>query len=1241
MDELGIENSPLFVKLRSNNRTTLRRVKLFWEMIEATLLAVYAEKKPYDTAIYYAHTEARDRTAVVFQQILCCDKDRGDIMRQLNNVTLSDKSRVVFPVVCTIEEEIIALKRILCGNEKKKSTDSTRGIQFKGVVLAPYLSEDVWAEVEEHLRYGIPPPTNSPPPSHSASVAPTPFPVEDSKEKDRLLTTPLSPGHPDGSISSGTQTMTPTHAELVQKRVRRHISGDLCLSNCGFTSSLISGSNPATNSLEDVRSWCHNLLRKTECFMTQKDLSCHMCGVKGVNQILRRLLLKSVCVLTQDRTQSSQNHDYLMVTQDSIQTMCIKLLESGNRTDARAVSQIQEGMKTLVGQDLQSHRYFGKGGLILGLQPSARHSGLKNLGGGFKEVLMVLVALHGSGAETVILDSPGFSLHPPQQKTLALWMAKHCTASLMVITNSTEYVTEDALPSLYCFRRVVQYSLKSYTFAPTTGSKTRKNRNVEDISSGASSAFTSPEFGVHVYEKPSLDSRVLRILDRDAELELYCRKSSNGFLHLGDRSGYILASDLKPTEANFLASEEDSFQEESEIVTRVRPLRHSKIDDAEMLRILDPSLKRLVFASGVFFFEGQSDYRVIEALKHVANNVAWEIITMHGAGEIQKVVNIVDALGIPYGVVVDYDQVRRCFYLLNHNPLQIMPTVSHVKQIDSVDMKLWKSSSIYRFLSERCGRGTPAPVTNPPSPVPPSGTSSSGATAKAINQYGAEELLGMLTSFRRSHSDDQEFSNRLQQLTTELKSSLQQANLYKEQDREPSKDKFSRAIEKIENILEDGALHVAIRAAMIRKELRDLGIFTWNSDLEGMIFGYGDPVHCEQIVETMPRSMKDFCLDQISSLSGTSFVPDARGTTLSRPTVGREKKASATSVRPPAGFNDYDRVLYLIQSSPTQDLLSIDLPKAYHRAFGTKFRCQNDGVVFPYSMLVDKLKANPNIRVIPLDPDALPQSALSSRPASSVPPSIISADEDEDEEDYDESTFAPLSDIDMIPSDSDDNAESEMSARDTDGDDADDIADAYDFKGRKKNFSDIREAKTFNDAVIKGGVTNKKKKGKGKDKEAARAKERKARYDPKKAPISDGYRRPEPTRGRGDDSDDDRLSKLFKFQWIGPRSTETQEPPDHVFHNPDYWVFVGSILHGAKDRGGMWRRLPWSVLKDVIASTKSVKIPENNIGKYMTSDDLRKYGRQSGLIPMHIGLQDLVDWMEEMETKAILTAPTG
>jgi hypothetical protein len=43
----------------------------------------------------------------------------------------------------------------------------------------------------------------------------------------------------------------------------------------------------------------------------------------------------------------------------------------------------------------------------------------------------------------------------------------------------------------------------------------------------------------------------------------------------------------------------------------------------------------------------------------------------------------------------------------------------------------------------------------------------------------------------------------------------------------------------VEGIINDSALHPGLRAALLRKKLRGVGIFAWNADLEGMVFGYG------------------------------------------------------------------------------------------------------------------------------------------------------------------------------------------------------------------------------------------------------------------------------------------------------------------------------------------------------------------------------------------------------------------
>jgi hypothetical protein len=571
-----------------------------------------------------------------------------------------------------------------------------------------------------------------------------------------------------------------------------------------------------------------------------------------------------------------------------------------------------------------------------------------------------------------------------------------------------------------------------------------------------------------------------------------------------------------------------------------------------------------------------------------------------------------------------------------------MPTVNHVKQVDTVDMKLWKISSIHKYLSDRSGSGPPVPPTAPSSPVASSSNtnSSSSFASKQVDRSNAEEILSMLTSFRRNHTDDQELSQRLQQITSELKSSLQHANVYQDStEKQPLKDKYSKVLEKIEKIIEDTGLHTAIRAALIRKELREVGIFTWNSDLEGMIFGYGDPNHCTQLITKMPASMKQFCAEQVN-LSGAAFANSGGGPTLSRPpprdAVPRDSKKSGGMIPPrhpvasssasSSSFDDVARVVYLIGAASRQGLLSTDLAKRYYGAYGMRFQCLRGGVPMPFSVLVEKLQENPNIQITEIDSSggggAGGSNRLAVRISRPVTPQSAVYDEEQEEGD-DDSPFAPLSELD---DDGDDDMDGEGDGDSETGsmvgkfDEVDEIAEAYEAK--------IDHHKNFRDALVSKKATPPKGKAKAKDLKTSSPSSPAAAP----APATPGHKDRLPAALLAL-LEEDRPGKIYKFQWTGEAPSE---PPDHIYQNPDYWTFVGSILHGAKDRGGMWKRLPWSVLKDVIASTKSVKIAENSIGKYLTAEDLRKYGRQVGLIPLHIGLQDLVDWLDEMTARSLV-----
>jgi hypothetical protein len=75
----------------------------------------------------------------------------------------------------------------------------------------------------------------------------------------------------------------------------------------------------------------------------------------GMNHLLRRMLLNSVAVLSQDRIQPATGL-YNAVAQENVEESIARLIESASRSDEAAIGRIQEGMKTVIGHELQSHR---------------------------------------------------------------------------------------------------------------------------------------------------------------------------------------------------------------------------------------------------------------------------------------------------------------------------------------------------------------------------------------------------------------------------------------------------------------------------------------------------------------------------------------------------------------------------------------------------------------------------------------------------------------------------------------------------------------------------------------------------------------------------------------------------------------------------------------------------------------------------------------------------------------------
>jgi hypothetical protein len=480
----------------------------------------------------------------------------------------------------------------------------------------------------------------------------------------------------------------------------------------------------------------------------------------------------------------------------------------------------------------------------------------------------------------------------------------------------------------------------------------------------------------------------------------------------------------------------------------------------------------------------------------------------------------------------------------------VMPTVNNRKHNDAAAMALWRSSAVCRFLQDQVHSDSCRSPTRGVRNISPGGKGKLLKTAETI-----EELVDILSNFKREQgAANPELTDRIQGMTSDLKQFILSSQVSNALNKDIECDKFSHALYSIESIITDTGLQPSIRAALIRKELREVGIFTWNSDLEGMIFGYGEPVHDQLVVASIPQSMKDFCMDNEEFLSGAAFERYKYYETRDYGVDDRKEEIAAN-------IDDIERLSYLIQMSPTGSLETRDISLRYRMVFGSRFRGNVGGVVLPFNVIVERLKASGNIRVTSL---ATPSSGGAEYGGEAVE----QEDHDSDDEEYDE----------------------------------------------------LIERAKWSKVKSKGSKRNQK-------------------FDsaqPPSPPPKSADRTPTPNskigRGRGPAEP---LPDI-KFEWSGATPVAPHEHAAHVFHDPAYWRFVGQGLHGGKDRAGMWKRLPWSVLKDLITTSKGIKIPDNRTGKHMTVEDVKKYGRSSSNCPLHIGVQDLLDWMEDMETKGIV-----
>ena len=76
---------------------------------------------------------------------------------------------------------------------------------------------------------------------------------------------------------------------------------------------------------------------------------------------------------------------------------------------------------------------------------------LLDCSGGEKECLMVLTAIQWPTADTVFLDEPGHSLHPPQQAQLRRFLEtqRRPDQAIVTVTHAVEFISTVSLASLY------------------------------------------------------------------------------------------------------------------------------------------------------------------------------------------------------------------------------------------------------------------------------------------------------------------------------------------------------------------------------------------------------------------------------------------------------------------------------------------------------------------------------------------------------------------------------------------------------------------------------------------------------------------------------------------------------------------------------------------------------------------------------------------------------------------------
>ena len=305
---------------------------------------------------------------------------------------------------------------------------------------------------------------------------------------------------------------------------------------------------------------------------------------------------------------------------------------------------------------------------------------LLGLSGGEIETLMTLCAIHLSGADTVILDEPGHSLHPPLQAQMRSWIETQRPQDqvCVVVTHSMQFISDTSLSCLY------HMSFVGRGFTPF---KLRLQGQVSG--SSEDSTDTSEEQGSPPAEEGQASG------------------SSDDTPTMHEESGSSDDTSSTEDETQSPLAEEVAGPLNTPQSSQTSP-RQVTFTQEIMTMLMRPDMRKMFFATGLYFVEGETDKRVLSAVRHCMMEEAggiiktskdagqllramkvlemdrWDILALGGCSQAVKAYKAATELKIPCAIVLDLDAI----------------TVKNGKRIEPFTSANWKKSSLCKQLDK-------------------------------------------------------------------------------------------------------------------------------------------------------------------------------------------------------------------------------------------------------------------------------------------------------------------------------------------------------------------------------------------------------------------------------------------------------------------------------------------------------------------------------------------------------------